>query len=209
MAMTSNGEVLLADVILQKAISIGLQVTYHQLTPGDGNCLYHAILEAMSSKHINEVFSCPLKLRQDTVAHVQNAWSFEGKHPSFLINWLNLQLNEDKNHHHFMNLCEAQKLSGTYGNELFIAGAARLLQIAIAVTSSGNNPTWPYTIFWPDDNVNSQRSLDSCPFILLGHCDSSVGPEHFQSLIFINDGMAGFQQHNSTCNNVGRTNSAE
>ena len=31
----SKGEVILADVILQKAMSIGLQITYNQVTPGD------------------------------------------------------------------------------------------------------------------------------------------------------------------------------
>ena len=98
------------------------------------------------------------------------------------------------------------KVCGTYSS-----GAARLLQIAIAVTSSGNNPRWPYTIFWPDGNVEFSNKEVQIPAHYSYCCqDTVIVVQQDQNIfkVFINDGIAEFQKQSSSSNNsVERQNS--
>ena len=59
-----------ADTILHNARSIGLQVTYDKVTPTDGNCFYHAVIESLSYYGIN-FQGTHLSLRQEVVNYVR------------------------------------------------------------------------------------------------------------------------------------------
>ena len=114
----------LADSILMKARSIGLPVNYLVKTPGDGNCLYHAIVESLNYNGV------PLYppghahlLRRDVVEYVRNRW-FE----PFVQRWVSQQVEENQTEAYFLSFCNEQCRPGVYGEELFIYGAARLLQ---------------------------------------------------------------------------------
>ena len=183
MALILQNDTTLAEVIWSKAISIGLDVCILNCTPGDGDCFYHAVLEGMSAKNLNVNHVNAMQLRRGVVDFVFNSWD-EVNMPHFITAWLLDQDPQNRSYHYFHSICLNQYIHGRYATELFIAGAARLLQIAILVTTTESTEQWKYSTNYPLDTFNSQYTLDSFPYILIGHSDSSVGPEHFQSLFF-------------------------
>ena len=106
--------------IVDKARSIGLDVAALKPTLGDGNCFYHAVIEALSrtdrpyhGDHIN--------LRYEVVLFVE-----QNQNQDFVTLWQSTILNEDLD-----SVIARQYLSGTYASELFIRACAIKLNIAI------------------------------------------------------------------------------
>ena len=49
----TNGAKTMAEIIVNNARQIGLNVCADTVTPGDGNCFYHAILQQLQRCEIN------------------------------------------------------------------------------------------------------------------------------------------------------------
>ena len=49
----TNGAKTMAEIIVNNARQIGLNVCADTVTPGDGNCFYHAILQQLQRSEIN------------------------------------------------------------------------------------------------------------------------------------------------------------
>ena len=122
----------LAEIIVEKARSIGLPVTYSVKTPGDGACLYHSIAECL--EHSGLLTGCYSRhnvhqLRLDVVDFVLNNWCLASDEPAdFIQRWLAQQNISRQTYSYFRSLCNSQKRYGEYATELFIKGAAMLLQ---------------------------------------------------------------------------------
>ena len=138
----------LADVIVNKATSIGLLVKYYEKTPADGNCLYHAIIECMEHKKVGAVLyrkGFHDQLRRDIVNFVLSKWG-----ENFVNTWIQQHLEEKKcTHIHILRIIVVrQKKSVIYGDELFISGAAISLKVAIAVTTTNSCIEEKYYIYF-------------------------------------------------------------
>ena len=93
----------LADVIVGKARSIGLDVSYNVKTPGDGACLYHAILEGLDHRGLmQETYNRAnvQQLRLDVVDFVNSSWDIENnvEPPDYVQRWLGQQLDIHQTH---------------------------------------------------------------------------------------------------------------
>ena len=71
----------IAHQFVQKASSVGLNVTYDIPTLGDGKCFYHAVIECLHSSHIerNQVTDS-YQLRKDVVDFVD-----QNRNSSFVL----------------------------------------------------------------------------------------------------------------------------
>ena len=76
--MRIKGPKGMTTIIVNNARRIGLQVRSDSVTPGDGNCFYHAVLQQMQRNDIHaisDVFQYPLpthlELRQLICQYVQ------------------------------------------------------------------------------------------------------------------------------------------
>ena len=108
MSRIQQGLTDLAEVILSKANSIGLDVTIIQRTPGDGDCFYHSVLEGMAAKHMAEgMFSNAMELRQDVVTFVVNSWN-DFQMPSFIDGWLNQHQVHERTYEYFLSIFQRQ-----------------------------------------------------------------------------------------------------
>ena len=50
--IVNNTPVNMAQIILQNALNVGLYVELDEITPGDGNCFYHAIIQKVNRHEI-------------------------------------------------------------------------------------------------------------------------------------------------------------
>ena len=141
-------------------------------TPGDGNCFYHAVIEALSVTNKPYVGNHK-QSRTEIVSFVDNNRGLD-----FIQNWERTILDE--------KLCDViaqQYQSGTFANELFIRATAIKLQLAILCTKEDSTEQYPYDIFLPTTHLeNMDMSSFLGTFIILGHRRL-----HFQSLRFKGD----------------------
>ena len=166
----------LSERIVFHAKSIGLNVYYLDETPGDGNCLYHSIIQGLNYSQI-QYHGGHIKLRNDVVETVT-----KNVNTDLIKDWIQIESVENPGFDLERKLYE-QRSIGEYADELFINGAAILLNMPILVTDNDicNNDR-KYNIFWP---YKVGEDADICkydgPYVLLGNCKHA---QHFQSLLF-------------------------
>ena len=157
--------------ILQNARNIGLNVHFNTITPSDGNCFYHSVLDGLQ----NTVGCIPYighhhQLRLETCQWVR-------RHPNsdFILNWL------QQNPSSLNNVIFAQEQPTVFATELCIRACSIMLGTAIVFTKADSTPAYPYDIFWPFQVVPPNLTLQSYqgPYLLIGHAS-----DHFQSLFF-------------------------
>ena len=161
----------IANTIVDKAVSIGLNVAFLTETLGDGNCFYRSVVEALSFSE-QPYYGSHENLRHEIVSYVD-----QNRHEDFVTLWENTILNEDLN-----TVISKQYQLGTYANELFIRATAIQLNIVILCTKENSSMEYPYETFWPSPFNSVGLELDSFKglSIIIGHANS-----HFQSLYFI------------------------
>ena len=163
----------LADRIVQKARSIGLQVSYRTKTPGDGACLYHSIIEALEEKALLPAIyrGNVHQLRLRVVDYVYNSWNAVDnvEPPDFIQRWLGQQTLLHQTFQYFQTLSLNQRKYHEYACELFVQGAAKFLQIPILVTSSNSSIQRQFEVFWHTDSQDhSQLALnDTQSYIMI------------------------------------------
>ena len=160
----------LANIICSKANSIGLNVGYNRITPADGNCFYHAVIEGLA--HNGESYHGTYStLRNEVVQFVRN-----NENSQFVRSWLAQNLSAN-----LIAYINSQRFNGVFANELFIRGTAVYLNTTIVFTKETSTPTYQYDVFWPTNIVPENETLQNFegPYILIGH-----GSNHFQSLLF-------------------------
>ena len=162
---------MLATRIVNHAKQIGLNVCYVQETPGDGNCMYHSIIQSLNNYGLSYAGG-HIKLRNDVVNTV-----ITNANNSLIYDWIQVE-RVDNPHFNLQKKCDDQRSIGIYGDELFLRGASILLQIPILVTDNSLcNRDRKYTIFWPEDvGEDINKPSDDEMYILLGNCKVS---QHF------------------------------
>ena len=175
-----NKRLTMADKILYRALSVGLNVTYDKETSGDGNCFYHAVVECLVAKEIrNEFNNDSYLLRQKVVDFVDR-----NKNLSFVQNFIASVVQVENIN--FSSLLLEQRNLGTHAIELFVKATAMFLNIPILVVMERSTRSWPYSIYWPQDSgeVNTNMTMEgfSGDFIVIGNSETD---DHFQSLRFV------------------------
>ena len=173
----------MVNIIANNARGIGLNVCANEVTPGDGNCFYHAILQLQRSEIITNHHSSHLNLNPlpthlelraaiyEYVQQYQNSIPYIQQYYTFYNNVLYDEYNMT-----WDNFLIEQSHSGVYAIELFIKTIAVLVGINISITSEYCTQQHPYNIItstWSDEETHSINSL------LLGN----ISGIHFQSLI--------------------------
>lgn len=145
-----NVPLVMAEQIVNNARQIGLNVVADEITPGDGNCFYHAILQQIHRfEEIDSMISLTptpthLQLRQIVCEYVrnnQNEIRYICEYREFYDTTIQYEYNLSWND--FLN---QQMNNGVYATELFIKTAAVLLGCKIHITSEMCTTTHPYNI---------------------------------------------------------------
>ena len=174
----------MVNIVTNNARRVGLHVHADEVTPGDGNCFYHAILqqlqrsEIVAEHHPSHLNLNPLptylELRAAICEYVQqnqNSIPYIQQYHTFYINELYEEYNMT-----WDNFLIEQTHSGVYATELFIKTTTVLVGINICITSEYCTQQHPYNIVtstWSDEETHHVNSL------LLGN----ISGLHFQSLI--------------------------
>ena len=162
----TSGVQLMAEQMVAAAAAVGEQLQYHAVTPGDGNCFYHALLDQVRNRpevrrlverNVAESdLADHLHLRRAVVGYAR------ANVPYALIGFT------EAGFHKFL---DAQAKSSAFAENSVIQLAAQFLGVDIWLTSDRNSPAAPYT------RVDSGE-VPSEAHIILGYIEQT----HFQSL---------------------------
>lgn len=165
----------MAQDMVDTAAAFGEQLEYRNVTTGDGNCFYHALLDQIRSRPEVSRLLRPevagsdhladhLKLRQAIVGHVRDA-VVSGRIPREAV-------GSDE-------FLEAQARPREFAENSVVTLAAEFLGIDIWLISRQNNPAAPYT------KIESGRPAEAR--VILGYIPNL----HFQSLHPVPRGAVG------------------
>ncbi|XP_057310732.1 uncharacterized protein LOC130648690 [Hydractinia symbiolongicarpus] len=180
-----------ADHIVAYARSIGLSnITYRELTIGDGNCFYRAVVQQLNRPEIRQIVSPEL--------HFQNHLQLRAAVVKFVRKNSNLSIFQ--NNRDFLSISpeewerdlQIQSRSTVDVVEIFIRAASIMLGVNILITSDTSTAIHPYTLISPTHdethNIAGEQQMahlltdgtTAGAFILLGR----VNENHYQSLVF-------------------------
>ena len=181
----------MAEIIVNNARQIGLNVHADTATPGDGNCFYHAILQQLQrseividqhSPHLNlDPLPTHLELRVaicEYVQHHQNDIAYIQQYRTLYNNVLYEEYNLT-----WENFINEQSRNGVYVTELFIKTTAVLVGLNIHITSEYCTQQHPYNIV--TSTWNNEETHNNVNSILIGN----ISGVHFQSLIPCDTGI--------------------
>lgn len=141
----------MATIIVNNARRIGLQVCSDRVTPGDGNCFYHAVLQQMQRNDIHatsDVFQYPLpthlELRQLICRYVQeqqNDIPYIQQYRTFYNNVLHEEYNMT-----WDEFLANQSHNGVHATELFIKTTAVFIGLNIHITTQYCTTAHPYNV---------------------------------------------------------------
>ena len=112
-----------SQIILDKALSLSLNVSALTPIPGDGNCFYHSVIDALSTTG-TPYNGTHLDLRRQAVSFVD-----KNRHLEFVQRRVDTTIEEDLSHE-----INRQYQHCTYVNELFVRATAITLNVAISST---------------------------------------------------------------------------
>ena len=168
-AMNNN-----ANLMTSYAQHIGLDVYCSSVTPGDGSCWYHAVVEQIHRRqNFNQIekhlrFYDAYLLRQAVVGFINKN---ESTLP-YIQQYKALHIN---NEIEWRNILQQQENSTTFASTLFCLSTAKLLNVEIRITTLQSTRENPYYSL----NVETTSGVT---FII-----SNITNLHFQSLIPIGD----------------------
>ena len=163
----TKGPKSMANIIVNNAKRIGLNVCVDNVTSGDGNCFYHALLQQLQRSdisidyHSTHLILNPLpshlELRtaiceyvqqhQNNIAYIQQ---YHTLYNDVLYEEYNMTWDD---------FLIAQTHNGVYATELFIKTAAVLIGINIQITSEYCTPQHPYNIVKSDEETNTANVI--------------------------------------------------
>ena len=189
----TNGPAAMAEQIVINARQIGLNVSAGDITPGDGNCFYHALLqqicrfETLDSMIPLTPIPNHLQLRRIICQYIQDnrsEISYIQEYRELYTNVLQYEYNLSWDDFLIQQMC-----NGVYATELFIKVAAVLLRCNIYITSELCTETHPYNIITPSWG-ESDHSSSNYIFTI-----GNLSGVHFQSLIPLEE-VAQFHSNN-------------
>ena len=112
-----------ADWLVEKAASIGINVSYDMPTAGDGNCFYHAIIECLEKKGIvrEDINGNSMVLRHNVVEFVH-------RNRDYVTTFYDPEAEDNRD---ISTLINEQYFPGIHASELFVRATAMYLNIAI------------------------------------------------------------------------------
>ena len=179
----TKGSTAMADTIVNNARRIGLNVDADEITPGDGNCFYHAVVQQLHRSEIRsnilnlDPLPSHLTLRRTICQFIQQNQNDVTYINDYQTHYNNV-LYQDYNMS-WDSFISEQSNSGVYATELFIKTTAVLLGMNIHITSEHCTPEHPYNIITSSWNDDDQERTSSSNAILIGN----ISGIHFQSLL--------------------------
>jgi len=169
-----------AENLVRLSNELGLNLTYNQVTVGDGNCFFHALK--------NQIDSRPnLNISLQGRANSSTAFNLRKAIVNFSYSHLDLLLNEtDKSLEECLQFLDNMSTNGVWAENEIILMAAKFLNCNIFLLNYPLNVSAPITRIFVDDNLTL---LDDC--IILGY----VSGCHFQSLIPNKNQTSGIQNN--------------
>ena len=180
----------LAHQVVENARRIGLNLTFEQPTPGNGNCFYHAVVSQIQRREIIAQIPAHLHFTDHDALRVAVV-NFVRQNPYYPV-FLNYMQAYQVTYPNltFDQILDRQQQSSTYAIELFIHATAFMLNIPILVTSEKNTNAKPYQLIRCSAGESADASIEISQmltdeqngtrfFLRLG----SINSDHFQSLI--------------------------
>ena len=161
-----------ADMILANARSVGFDdVCYKNITPSDGNCWYHAVLDQIRRPDISHLF--PDNLRDLDHRQLRNSvFLFVLQNQNFNPTIIRFKNDMFPNNEHGWNVyLQGQGRNSSYASDIFCQSTAIFLNVRIEMTSNISDALHPS--YFLNDIETTQATL------LIGNFHD----RHFQSLI--------------------------
>ena len=181
--MLLNKVSVIADQICTYARSLGLNLSYHEPTIGDGNCWYHAIVQQMKRPEVaqslepDKLFLDHFLLRNAVVNYIQS----EENTNIYIMNYkelYSLNINEENDNESWQQFLSNQKNISFYATELFCQATAAFLGIDIYITSNTSTRNQPFIYLSKSWTVGQENMTSFFPMLI-----GSISQNHFQSLI--------------------------
>ena len=161
-----------ADMILANARSVGFDnICYKNVTPSDGNCWYHAVLDQIRRPDISHLFPANL-LNLDHRQLRNSVLLFVLQNQNFNAQILHFKTSMFQNNEQGWNLyLQGQGRNGSYASDIFCQSTAIFLNVRIETTSNISNALHPSYFL---NDIETTRAT-----LLIGNMHN----RHFQSLI--------------------------
>ena len=161
-----------ADMILANARSVGFHnICYKNVTPSDGNCWYHAVLDQIRRPDISHLFPANL-LNLDHRQLRNSVLLFVLQNQNFNAQILRFKTSMFQNNEQGWNLyLQGQGRNGSYASDIFCQSTAIFLNMRIETTSNISNALHPSYFL---NDIETTRAT-----LLFGNMHN----RHFQSLI--------------------------
>ena len=162
----TSGVQLMAEQMVAAAAAVGEQLQYHAVTPGDGNCFYHALLDQVRNRPEVRRLVERNVAESDLADHLHLRRAVV-RYARANVPYARIGFTEAG----FHKFLDAQAKSSAFAENCVIQLAAQFLGVDIWLTSDRNSPAAPYT------RVDSGE-VPSEAHIILGYIEQT----HFQSL---------------------------
>ena len=157
----------MAHTILQNALNVGLYVELDEITPGDGNCFYHVVIQQLHRPEIDRQLAHDFIQLNHELLRRSVCTEYKIFYQSVLSGGL-----DNMSWEAFVQ----QNRVGTYATELFIKTIAVYIGVDVLITSENHTEEQPYanvTSTWNDDSPNDSPSIIT----------SNISGVHFQLLL--------------------------
>ena len=170
----------MADIIVQNARGIGLDVCADEITPGDGNYFYHAIVQQVHRPVIRDEVTSLLTTSHSELRGMvcQYIWLHQNE-IEYIRDYrtlYNQTLHVDHNHITWSDFINEQSYNGTYATELFIKATAVMIGIDIHIISELCTREHQFNIITA---VWDGTPTFNSPPLMIGN----ISGVHFQSLL--------------------------
>ena len=173
----------IGNKILINARACNLDVQLDQITPGDGDCWYYAVIQQIKRTDIFPFVDVGIRslnhveLRQKVSQYVDNVQNNCTSIVHYKQNIIPLRPTYNTWAKYFRDQSTVRK----YADELFITATAVYIGIDIHITSEGSTAAQPFQVIhssWDQDLRENESNGVNRPFLIIGHHSL-----HFQSLL--------------------------
>ena len=164
-----------ADMILANARSVGFNdICYKNITPSDGNCWYHAVLDQIRRPDISHLFPAYL-LNLDHFQLRNSVLLFVLQNQNVNATIIHFKTSMFQNNEQGWNVyLQRQGRNSSYASDIFCQSTAIFLNVRIETTSNISNALHPSYFL---NDIETTRAT-----LLIGNLHN----RHFQSLIPFN-----------------------
>ena len=174
---TKTAPVNMAHIILQNVSNVWLYVELDEITSGDGNCFYHAVIQQFHRPEVDRYLAHDYHelLRRSVYTFVHEGESSIAYIQEYKKFYQSV-LSGDFDNMSWETFVQQQSRIATYATELFIKASAVYIGLDVLITSENCTEEQPYAKVirtWNDNGPNDS------PSILIGN----ISGVHFQSLL--------------------------